>query len=488
LRKRPEERFRTITEVRAALETASIDRPAAKQSSVAVLPFTNMSADKENEYFGDELAEEILNLLAKIPGLKVIARTSSFAFRGKEQDITRIAKALRVEYILEGSVRRAGNRIRVTAQLIHAADGAHLWAERYDRDLTDLFAIQDEIGQAISEALKVRLAPRVQVVNVEAWQHCLKGEYYRLRYTPEGLAKAKEHLEQSIAIDPNYARAHSKLAAYYYMLAILNLKPASEMVPLAKAAAAQALALEPANGEFHSLPAVIAAVFDHDWKAAENHHRKALAAEVVSPYSRYCYSSYYMLPWGRTEEAVKESHLALDGDPLSVPLHFGLASALYGARQYNESIECARRALEIDPNSYFIWDTMGQAQLASGQTDDAITSLKRSVDLAPWYTIAVGSLASAYHRAGDQERAREWAQRLAVSRGHSVGMAQYYATTGEVDAMFEALEGAYEQRDVFLLWLQSWTSFEPYRADPRFQSFLKRMNLVQRNGLSTSAT
>ena len=175
LRKRPEDRFRTMTEVRAALETASIDSPASKPSSVAVLPFTNTSADKENEYFGDGLAEEILNLLAKIPGLKVIARTSSFAFRGKDQDITRIAEALRVEHILEGSVRRAGNRIRVTAQLIQAADGGHLWAERYDRELTDVFAIQDEIGQAISEALKVRLAPRVQVVNIEAWQIASRG-------------------------------------------------------------------------------------------------------------------------------------------------------------------------------------------------------------------------------------------------------------------------------------------------------------------------
>ena len=159
LRKLPADRFQTMSEVRAALEQAVI-KPVEKLPSIAVLPFANMSADKENEYFSDGLAEEILNLLAKIPGLKVIARTSSFAFRGKEQDITKIAEALRVQNILEGSVRSAGNRIRVTAQLIHAADGTHLWSERYDRDMTDVFAIQDEIGQAISEALKVRLAPR----------------------------------------------------------------------------------------------------------------------------------------------------------------------------------------------------------------------------------------------------------------------------------------------------------------------------------------
>ncbi len=161
------------------------------QPSIAVLPFANMSADKENEYFSDGLAEEIINLLAKIPNLKVIARTSSFSFRGKEQDIRKVAETLGVSHVLEGSVRRAGNRLRVTAQLIDAADGAHLWSERYDRDMTDVFAIQDEIGQAISEAPQVRLAQRAKAVNVDAYQLYLKGQYHRFRFAPDSLAKAQ---------------------------------------------------------------------------------------------------------------------------------------------------------------------------------------------------------------------------------------------------------------------------------------------------------
>jgi TolB-like protein/predicted Ser/Thr protein kinase len=255
LRKSAAERFQTMAEVRTALKQAST-KPVEKRPSIAVLPFANMSADKENEYFSDGLAEEILNLLAKIPGLKVIARTSSFAFRGKEQDITKIAEALRVQNILEGSVRKAGNRIRVNAQLIHAADGTHLWSERYDREMTDIFAIQDEIGQAISEALQVRLAPRAQVVNIEAWQLCLKGEYHRLRFTPESLARAKEYFEQALAIDPNYAHAQNGLAMYYYMLGFLGIKPIAEMAPLVKAAASKALVLDPANSESHGALAV----------------------------------------------------------------------------------------------------------------------------------------------------------------------------------------------------------------------------------------
>ena len=191
-----------MKEVRAALEQVNAT-PAEESPSIAVLPFANMSGDKEQEYFSDGLAEEILNLLAKIPGLKVTARTSSFAFRGKEQDITKIAETLRVTTILEGSVRKAGNRIRVTAQLVNAADGYHLWSERYDRDMTDVFAVQDEIGEAISEALKVRLAPRTRTVNIEAWQNYLKGRYHYFRYTLESLAKAKECFEQALAIEPN---------------------------------------------------------------------------------------------------------------------------------------------------------------------------------------------------------------------------------------------------------------------------------------------
>ena len=278
LAKQPKNRFPNMGELRVALEQIAIlaagaVKPAEHQPSIAILPFANMSADKENEYFSDGLEEEILNLLAKIPGLKVIARTSSFAFRGKEQDIRKIAERLNVRTILEGSVRRAGNRIRVTAQLINADDQSHLWSERYDRDLTDIFALQDEIGQAISEALKVRLAPRVQSVNVEAYQNYLKGKYQRARATPEGLAKAKECFEHALAIDPNYASAYSGLAGYYSALLLYGIKPTGDMAPLAKSAAEKALAIDAANSEAHSVLACLAAIWHYDWKTAEVHFR-----------------------------------------------------------------------------------------------------------------------------------------------------------------------------------------------------------------------
>ena len=478
LTKQLAQRFQSIAEVKAALESIS-NKPVEDQPSIAVLPFANMSADKENEYFSDGLAEEILNLLAKIPVLKVIARTSSFAFRGQEQDIRKIAERLNVRTILEGSVRRAGNRIRVTAQLINAADESHLWSERYDRDLTDIFAIQDEIGQAISEALKVRLAPRTQTVNIEAYQNYLKGQYYRGRYTPASLAKAKECFEQALAIDPKYAPAYSGLALYYYTLASLGMQSTGEIAPSAKSAAGVALAIDPDNSEAHSVLGIIAALFDNDWKAAEMHFRMAIGAESALPGVRYRYVYYCLLPLGRVPEAMEQSRLGLETDPLSMILHFGMAWRMYVAKQYLETIEYVRRAHEIDPNFYFVWAIMGLAQLQAGFTMEAIASLKRAVDLAPWFHLSAWYLAAAYHEASDSERSQEWSRKLAVSHGHTFGAAAYYATTGDVDAMFESFEGAYWQRDWNLAPGISAPFFDPYRSDPRFHVLLTRMNLVQ---------
>ncbi|HXP87830.1 MAG TPA: protein kinase [Bryobacteraceae bacterium] len=477
LRKNPADRFASVAELRAALED-SVAKPASLQPSIAVLPFANMSRDADDEYFSDGLAEEIINALTQVKGLKVIARTSAFAFKGKNEDIRKIAETLGVSNVLEGSVRRAGNRLRITAQLIHAADGTHLWSHRYDRDMTDVFAIQDEISQAISEALQVHLAPRVRTVNVEAYQLYLKGQYHRWRLTPESLAKAKECFEQALAIDQNYAPAYSGLASYYYGLAALGWKPAGEVAPLAKSAAEKALAINPANNEAHSVLAVLAGIFDYDWNMAEYHHRKAMAAEPVPPLARFQYGLFYLLPLGRSADAIEQARLGLETDPLSVPLHNLTVGSMLLSKQYRETIEYARKALEIDATFYFIWISMGLAQLQAGLPQEAIASLKRAVDLTPWNSINAWILAAAYHQAGDHGHSQELAGKLAGSHDRTIGAALYYAATGEVDAMFEALDGAYRQRYGALPFQIHFPLFDPYRADPRFQALLKRMNLA----------
>jgi tetratricopeptide (TPR) repeat protein len=256
------------------------------------------------------------------------------------------------------------------------------------------------------------------------------------------------------------------------------MKPASEMMPLAKAAAEKGLAIDPANSEAHSVLAVVAGIFDYDWKIAETHFRKAMAAEPVPAMVPFRYALYYLIPRGRFAEAVERCRIALESDPLSAFLHFSLALSMYHAKRYPESIECAHRALEIDVKVYLTWIVMGLAQLQSGFTREAIASLKRGVDVAPWDTMAKWMLAAAYHQTGDPEHGRELEGKLAGSDSRALGAAQYYAATGEVEALFEALDEAFRQRDPRLASFYNYPVFDPYRADPRFQALLKRMNLA----------
>jgi serine/threonine-protein kinase len=476
LRKAPADRFQSMAEVKAALEQCLASPCGKLQPTIAVLPFANLSADKENEYFSDGLAEEILNLLTKVPGLKVIARTSSFAFRGKEQDIHKIAETLGVNHVLEGSVRRAGNRIRVTAQLIHADDGVLLWSERYDGEMTDVFAIQDQIGEAISEALQLRLVSRTQVVNLEAYQNYLKGHYHRVRLTPESLTKAKESYERALTIEPNYALAHSGLASYYYALTSTGIKPLGEVAAQARSAAQKALAIDPANAEAHGLLGTLAGLFDYDWESAERHFRKVLAIEPVPPFSRMRYAVFFLIPMKRLADAKEQCRLALENDPMSMTLHWGMAFSILAERQYRETIEYARRAMEIDANFYPIWLILGLAQMAADCTQEAIASYKRAVELAPWYYAVRGALAGACYRTGDREGSRA---NLAALSGWQLEMAEvfYYAITGEVDPMFEVLQRAYQRHD-YLVVILHLSIFDPYRADPRFRSLLHGMHLA----------
>ncbi len=220
----------------------------------------------------------------------------------------------------------------------------------------------------------------------------------------------------------------------------------------------------------------MAAICEYDWKLAERLHCKALAVEPVPPMLRFRYALYYLLPQRRVPDAMAQFRLALETDPISMLLHHGMALSMYYAKRYRETIEYARKALEIDANYYLIWSVIGTAQLHAGFTQDAIASLKRVVELAPWYSMGVESLAAAYYQAGDRARSQEL--RLAESHGRTVAAAWHHAAAGDVDAMFEALDGAHRQRDVILLNIQNEPFFDPYRSDPRFQALLRRMNLV----------
>src|SRR5579872_3509229 len=284
LEKIPARRYQTMAELEQALQSAAEHTEGTgSQSSIAVLPFTNMTGDKENEYFGDGLAEEIINELANMPGVKVAARTSSFFFKGKDLEIVEIGNRLNVDHVLEGSVRKAGNRVRITAQLIKRSDGFHLWSERYDREMTDIFAIQDEITQAIAGVLRIRLAPQADTrarhfPHLRAYEAYLKArEIWFKGATAELLVPFKKLLERAIEIDPKFALAHSFLGMYYTMQANLGMRPSREVIPAAIAAEKEALRVDPSLAEAHALLAVCVGGYEYDWIMAEQHWRLAMA-------------------------------------------------------------------------------------------------------------------------------------------------------------------------------------------------------------------
>jgi serine/threonine-protein kinase len=483
LRKDPAQRFQSMLEVKRALLEADLLTVTGKEApSIAVLPFVNLSADKENEYFSDGLAEEIINALAKVPELRVIARTSAFALRGKEQDLRAIGQRLNVSTILEGSVRRSGNRIRVTAQLIKIADESHLWSERYDREMTDIFAIQDDISQAIANALQVTLTtPARRAANIEAFQYYLQGLYWYQRYTADSLSKARDSFEQALAHDPGYAPAHAGLAVFYFGLGALGIKPMAEMAPLAKSAAEKALAIDPALSEAHSVLALVTGAVEYDWKLAALHFQAAMAAEPVPPLVRVRYALYFLTPMGRFQEAVAQFQRALETDPLSMMVHFGLSFALYCDRRYDDAIAHAARAVDLYPDYWLVHFGMG---LALGQKDllpEAIASLETTLRLSPSFSLAAGFLAALYARAGDPIRAEKLMEQVkASSPARYVSpacFAVYHAASEQSDEMFESLQAALAQCDPYLTRMDAEPYFEPFRSDPRYLAVLERMHL-----------
>lgn len=482
LRKDPNQRFKSMVEIQQALAEATLSSDTKQETaSIAVLPFANLSADKENEYFSDGLAEEIINVLTRVPELKVIARTSAFAFRGKDQDLHAIGHKLGVGTILEGSVRRAGNRIRVTAQLIKVADQSHLWSERYDREMTDVFAIQDDIAQAITSALKVKFAGPQPIRNIEAFQSYLKGLYFYQRYNPESLAKAKESFEQALAHDPTYAPAYAGLAVFYYGLGALSIKRMKEMAPLAKSCAQKALDLDPTSSEAYSVLGLVAGSVEFDWKSADRHFQAAMAVDPVPPLVRVRYALYFLTPLQRFPEAATQFQRALETDPLAMMVHFGLAFTPYCERQYDRAIEHATRALYLSTDYWLVQFAMGIALSQKERVQQAVASLEAALRLSPSFSLATGFLAAAYARMGNPSHAEKLMEELREkSRNHFVSPAcfgVYYAALGQADKMFEFLEAALAERDPYLTRINVEPYFDAFHSDPRYRKLLAEMNL-----------
>jgi serine/threonine-protein kinase len=491
LLKNPAHRFQSMAEVKDALADAAVTGamvPVPSQTemqSIAVLPFVNLSTDKENEYFSDGLAEEIINALSKISDLRVIARTSAFAFRGKEQDLRQIGRRLRVGTILEGSIRRAGNRIRVTAQLIKLVDESHLWSERYDREMTDIFAIQDEIAQSITSALRVKfVGARQQTRNIEAFQNYLKGLYFYQRYNAESLVRARESFEKALLHDASYAPAQAGLAVFYYGLGAVGIKRMADMAPLAKTAAEQALAIDSTLSEAHSVLGLITGSVEYNWTLSERHFQTAMSAVPVPALVRVRYALYFLTPLRRFDEALEQYKLALETDPLSMMVHFGLGFALYCQQRYDEAIDHAGKTLELFPEYWLLHFLMGMAHAQKGSFESAIASLEENLRLSPTFTLAAGFLAAAYSRTGMSDQAEKVMDDLTKRDSHQhvspACRGIYEAAAGRPERMFEFLEAAWAERDPYLTRIDAEPYFDPYRSDPRFRALLAKMNLAGR--------
>ncbi|HYR41654.1 MAG TPA: protein kinase, partial [Terriglobia bacterium] len=375
LAKQPGQRFPSMSAVKSALEQVAV-KSSEPEASIAVLPFTNMSADKENEYFSDGLAEEIINALTHIPGLKVTARTSAFAFRGKEQDIRTIAKALDVRTILEGSVRRAGNRIRVAAQLINAANGYHLWSERYDREMSDVFAIQDEIAQAIAAALQVTLSGKSVTVRrytpkLPAYEAYLKALYYTQKMTPESMSRSRDCFEEAILLDPEFALAHSALGNHLASLAIYGLLPAHEAMPHVRLEARKALDIDPSLPEAHAMLGLVASLYDYDWTEAERRFQLATACEPVPAQVRRYYGFYYLLPVGRYKEAVEQQERARNEDPLNLADRVSLAPSLRAVGRDADALSELHKVRQLDENFWPPYFLLGIVHASQGNIAQA---------------------------------------------------------------------------------------------------------------------
>jgi TolB-like protein/tRNA A-37 threonylcarbamoyl transferase component Bud32/Tfp pilus assembly protein PilF len=455
--------------------------------SIAVLPFQDLSPEKNQEYFCDGLAESIINALTKVKDLRVPARASSFSFKGKERDIQEIGNRLNVNTILEGSVQKAGNRIRITAQLIKVADESHLWSEQYDRDLDDVFSIQDNITFAIIDKLKVELLgnARDNVVkrytnSREAYDSYLRGQWiFNNKFTAEDWKKAISHYNRAIEIDPNFSLAYVGLALIHTSSAFYDFISPNDAIPKYKDALYHALMIDNELPEAIGLSGYARFRFEWDWSGAEAEMKRALELNPnVAVIHRY-YAKFLMAIC-QIDQALDEYLISLEIDP-SIFAQSEYAMFLYYARRYDDAIKLCKKLLEIDPDYPLIHYFLGACYVQKPQFQEAISSLEKSVELSGRSTELLANLAYCYAASGNKEKAlgvlEELNEQSAAQYVSSIFISPVYALLQDNDKAFELLELAYKERDPDLIWLKVDPYFDVIRSDPRYEAMLKKLGL-----------
>jgi eukaryotic-like serine/threonine-protein kinase len=455
--------------------------------SLAVLAFTNMSADKENEYFCDGLSEDIINALCNIQELRVAARTSAFAFKGKELDIREVGKKLDVGTVLEGSVRKSGQRLRITAQLINVADGYHIWSSQFDREMKDIFDIQEEISLAIVDQLKLKLLKgekekilKRATEDHEAYDLYLKGRYFWYRRYEKGLQKGLQYFQQAIEKDPGYALPHVGIADTFAILGFFGFMPPRQAFLRAKEAAKKALQIDPEVAEAYASLGWIATMYDWDWQTAESHFLKAIQLKPEYALAHHWYGVYlsYM---GRPDESIREMQKACELEPLEPanPTHLGLA--FHFARDFDQSMEVLRKVMESDPEFWIAYWFYSGNLLAKKMWGEAIAMLQKLVELTAGSALALSTLSFAYGSAGMKDEAFKILERLdAQAKDRYVGFiwrAFVWMGLGENNKALGNMEKAYLERESLIVPIKAWPIMDSLRMEPRFQDMLKKMNL-----------
>ena len=454
--------------------------------SIAVLPLANLSGDPEQEYFADGMTETLITELSKIAALRVISRQSVMQFKGTKLSLPEIAQKLNVDAVVEGSALLIGERVRITVQLIEAATDVHLWADNYDRDLSDVLAILSEVARAVALEIQIAVTPEeaarladVREVNPEAYRLNLLGHYHLYKFEPADLEKAIRYFQQAIEHDPEYAQPHMGLATYYGAIGFYGFMPPRDSYEKVSAATAAALQIDSNLAAAHGTYATTFFYFDWDWQKAEEEFRRAFSLNSNDAFT-YRFYTWFLVAMGRTEEAHTSIRRAIELEPLAVGAYMTASDLYYMAGQYDEAITQLQEALDLSPNYPLALSRLGWSYVQKGMFTEAIGNMEQAMTLSPGNTESRFMLGHAYAAAGKPAEARKILDDL-----HALAKEQYiqpyafaiiHSGLGENDEALEWLERAYQDRNGWMPFLNVEPRFDPLRSDPRFQDLLRRMN------------
>jgi serine/threonine-protein kinase len=464
--------------------------PAPKQApgprTVAVLPLADLTPGGGNQYFSDGLTEELIHALTRVSDLRVVAWNSSAQFRGEKPDLRAVAEQLQVSNVLTGSVRMAGRQLRVRAQLIEAASGAYLWSETYDREVSDIFAIQEEIAHAIVRTLRVELTVRAEGrstsrsgADIDAYELYLKGRYHWNMRTSAGLFRSVRFFEAAISLEEGFALAHAGLADAYNLLADFNLMSPMEAMPKARAAAQRAIELEPGLAEAWTSLAFIRSLYDWEWKEAGELYRRAIELNPGYATAHFWYAVDYLAMLGRHDEAMVSMNRAIELDPLTTALRHGKGSLYTFRGEYDTAVEYFLDLVERYPENHRPWSALGRAWERKGRYDNAIECLEKARANGGDLPNVVSALGQVHAAAGHVDEARQMLAKLHALTAervvHSSGFAMIHMALGETEKALDWLESGCDRHELSLCSLRVHPLYDSLRGEPRFQAIVRRM-------------